>query len=265
MSEGKIIFSAFTKPWMTQSLDEIGTMLNHLGFDGVEFSLRNGYQIEPANAMDGLPKLVKIMANHGITVTSIASDPTEPVLAACANAGIPIIRILAPLDLKKGYAAAIQEFKVYLDQLVPLCEKYKVKIGIQHHFGPMISHSMELLQLLKDYDPNYIGAIWDSAQSILAGEEVEQGLDIIWPYLCLINLKNVYYHRTSGPESDATWQRYFTTGRQGLAPWPKIADYLKSRQYRGAICITHEYTNQTEVNRLLAEDIHYARSLFGKE
>ena len=264
MKKEGIIFSAFTKPWMTQSLDEIGTMLNQFGFDGMEYCLREGYQIEPANARDGLKELVNVMARYGVVVTSIASSTEENIFEACAEANIPIIRILAPLNLEKGYMNAVAEVKTKIEKLIPLCERYSVKIGIQHHFGPMISHSMELFQLIKDYDPKYIGAIWDSAQSILAGEEVEQGLDIIWPYLCLVNLKNVFYMRTNGPESQAKWSRYFTTGKQGLASWPDIASYLKQKNYQGAICITHEYNNQKDVEKLLAEDITYAKSLFLK-
>ena len=132
---------------------------------------------------------------------------------------------------------------------------------LEHHFGPMISHSMELYQLLKDYDPKYVGAIWDSAQSILAGEEPEQGLDIIWPYLCQVHLKNVFYQRTSGPENRAEWTRYFTTGRQGLASWERVAGYLMKKQYKGAVILTHEYTDQSSVNRLLKEDLDYAKTL----
>ena len=262
MNSNGIVLGAFTKPWTTESLDDIGILLSNMGLKGVEFCLREGYQVEPANAKEGLKELVKVMKKYDITVTSIGSSTDENIFEACSEAGIPIIRTLAMLDLKKGYSVAVEEAKRKIEAIIPLCEKYKVKLGVQHHFGPMISHSMELYQLIKDYDPKYVGAIWDSAQSILAGEEVEQGLDIIWPYICLINLKNVFYKRTNGPESEAKWQRYFTTGKQGLASWTRIADYLKNKKYKGAICLTHEYTNQAEVNRLLAEDAQYAKSLF---
>lgn len=259
----EIILGAFTKPWpkAKMNLDELGSQLHAMGFDGVEFCVREGYQVEPADAQKGLKEIVRVMGTYGITVTSIGSDTTENIFSACSEAGIPIVRTLAGLDLAKGYANAVEEVKRKIERLLPLCEKYHVKLGIQHHFGPMISHSMELYQLIKDYDPRYVGAIWDSAQSVLAGEEPEQGLDIIWPYLCQVNLKNVFYMRTNGPESQAEWTRYFTTGRQGLASWTKIADYLKKKQYRGPVILTHEYTNQKEVNTLLEEDLKYARTL----
>ncbi|HEY5560273.1 MAG TPA: TIM barrel protein [Clostridiaceae bacterium] len=257
----EIFFTAFTKPWISQSLDEIGKMVSDMGFKGIEFSLREGYQVEPSNAQKGLIQLVKVMEQHDVMVTSIAGSTDENTFEACAAAGIPIIRILANLDLKIGYWSAVDNVKRKIEKIIPLCQKYNVKIGIQHHYGPMISNSMELYQLIKDYDPRYVGAIWDSAQSILAGEEPEQGLDIIWSHLCLVNLKNVFYRRTSGPELEAKWERYFTTGKQGLASWPRIINYLESKGYNGAICLTHEYSSQNNVNQLLFEDIKYAKSL----
>lgn len=259
-----IIFGAFTKPWPKEkmSLDELGRLLHIMGFDGVEFCVREGYQAEPSNARKGLKEIVSVMGEYGITVTGIGSDATEEIFSACSEAGVPIVRTLAELDLSKGYAGAVDEVKRKIETILPLCEKYQVKLGIQHHFGPMISHSMELYQLIKDYDPRYVGAIWDSAQSALAGEEPEQGLDIIWPYLCQVNLKNVFYQRTNGPESSAEWTRYFTTGRQGLASWDRIAEYLTKKQYKGPVILTHEYTNQKEIHTLLAEDIKYAKTLF---
>lgn len=259
-----VILGAFTKPWPKEalSLEELGSLLYTMGFSGVEFCVREGYQVEPTDAHKGLKEIVKVMKEYGIKVTSIGSDTTENIFSACSEAGIPIVRTLAGLDLSKGYKGAFEEAKRKIEAVIPLCEKYKVKLGIQHHFGPMISHSMELYQLIKDYDPDYVGAIWDSAQSALAGEEPEQGLDIIWPYLCQVNLKNVFYMRTSGPESDAKWTRYFTTGRQGLASWDRIAGYLTEKNYKGPVILTHEYTNQKEINSLLEQDICYAKKLF---
>lgn len=263
MSNNSITFSAFTKPWKTQSISEIGKLVSSLGFNGIEFSLRPGYQVEPDNAEKGLPELVKQMDYYGIKVTGVAGDTSEKIFAGCATAGIPVIRILANIDLKLGYWASEEKIKRQIEKILPLCEKYKVKVGVQNHYGPFISNSMELYHLLEGYNTEYVGAIWDSAQSTLAGEEPEQGLDIIWSKLCLINLKNVFYRRSNGPEAEkAKWERYFTTGRQGLASWPRIIEYLENRNYMGTIVLTHEYTDESQINRLLAEDIAYTKSLF---
>lgn len=263
MKNCDVTFSVFTKPWKAQSVDELAKLVNGMGFDGIEFPLREGYQVEPENAEKGLPQLVKQLGEYGLKITSVAGNLSEKVFAGCAASGINIIRIMVAADLNTGYLASIEKAKKEIDAKLPLCEKYGVKVGVQHHFGPGINNSMELRHFVETYDPKYIGAIWDAAHSALAGEEPEQGLDIVWSHLCMVNLKNAFYKLASGPEAEkAQWKCYFTSGRQGLSSWTRVSEYLKSRNYKGIICLTAEFSDEIQVNRLTAEDIAYARSLF---
>lgn len=39
-------FSLFTKPWKTLSVWELCSFVKGMGFDGVEFPLREGFQLE---------------------------------------------------------------------------------------------------------------------------------------------------------------------------------------------------------------------------
>jgi len=163
-----------------------------------------------------------------------------------------------------GYLASEVRAKKDLESLLGLCEKYKIRIGVQNHCGKFVSpNSAGLMRLVSDFDPNYVGVIWDAAHNALSGEEPEMGLDIVWSHLCMVNLKNAYWRRTTGPEAEeAQWEVYWTNGRQGLASWRRVAEYLKKRNYQGVICLTAEYTAEGEVERLIAEDIKFARSLF---
>ena len=264
MKSNNVTFSVFTKPWKTQSIAELGEFISGLGFDGIEFPLRDGYQVEPANAETGLPMLVQQLGRFGLKITSIASPLDEQVFAGCAAAEIPLIRIMAThFDLQTSFFVSLEQKKKEIEAALPFCEKYGIKIGVQHHHGPGVSNSMELLRLVENYDPRYVGAIWDPAHSGLAGEEPEQGLDTVWSHLCLVNLKNAYYKQVNGPESlQAQWKRHFTSGREGLASWTRVADYLKNKGYQGVICLTAEYSETEQTNRLIAEDIVYAKSLF---
>jgi hypothetical protein len=97
----------------------------------------------------------------------------------------------------------------------------------------------------------------------MCGEEPEYAIDIIWSQLRMVNLKNVFMKRQTGPEAaDVVWKPYWTSGRQGLASWPRVVAELKRRNYSGVICLTAEYSDEEDVDRLIAEDIVYAKSLF---
>jgi hypothetical protein len=108
-----------------------------------------------------------------------------------------------------------------------------------------------------------VAAVWDAAHNALEGEEPELAIDIVWSHLCMVNLKNAFWRRVTGPEAaDVTWQPYWTSGRQGLASWPRVAQILMQRSYAGVVCLTAEYSDETDVARLIAEDVAYARSLW---
>ena len=87
---------------------------------------------------------------------------------------------------------------------------------------------------------------------------------IVWEHLGMVNLKNAFWRRVSGPEAeDVAWRPYWTSGRQGLASWPRVAAELNRRGYRGTVCLTAEYSDEAAVERLVAADLAYARELFG--
>lgn len=264
--EKKNLFSVFTKPWKNMSIEELGGFVSELGFDGIEFPLREGYQVEPQNAEKDLPNLAKKLDEYGVKILSVAATTDEYVFAACEAAGVPIIRIMAGVDRNLGYMGTEKKLKQRFEKLVPLCEKYGVKIGFQHHFGLMVSNTMEMLHLVEDFDPKYIGIIWDAAHSGLAGEEPEQALDIAWSHLCMVNFKNAFYRRVNGPEAEeAKWERFFTTGPHGLCSWSKAVEYLKKRGFEGTICLSAEYDDRENVDTYVAKDIAYIKSLFNKK
>ncbi len=182
-------------------------------------------------------------------------------MAACREAGVPIIRICVPI----GSGTYLQEeakLQKQFDSLVPLLDKHRVTLGIQNHCDRFVCNAMGLRHLIGKYDAKHIGAVWDAAHNALNGEDPDMALDIIWTHLCMVNLKNAFWQRTTGHKGEpATWTHRWTTGRDGLASWPHVAAELKRRQWRGVVCLTAEYSDEKSVNALIAEDIAFARSL----
>jgi len=236
--------------------------VQRLGFDGIEFPLRPGYQVEPQNAEKGLKTLCDQLAAYGITITSVASETTEQVFAGCAEAGVKVLRIMGPLDISDGYMKAEAAFRGKLESLVPLCERYGVTVGVQHHYGAGIFNAMELRHLLEGFNPKHIAGIWDAAHSALAGEIPQQSLDIVWDMLCLVNFKNAFYRRVNGPEAaQAQFEPYFTTGQNGNTNWKSALEYMKHRGYDGVLCMPAEYTDEANVESYIIEDLDYLKML----
>jgi len=261
MSSSAVQFSVFTKPWHAP-LPELAGLVKGWGFDGVELPVRPGYQVTPENVRRALPEAVRILGEHGLKVFSVAGPTDETTISACAEQGIAMIRIMADLG-SRGYLEGESALRKEFDRFLPLVEKYGVRVGVQNHYGRMVCHALGLRRLLRGYEPSCIGAVWDAAHNALQGEEPELALDIIWPLLLMVNLKNAVWQRTNPPEADsAQWAPWFTSGRQGLASWPRVAAELKRRSYDGVVCLTAEYSDEKEVNRLIFEDLSFARELF---
>jgi sugar phosphate isomerase/epimerase len=255
--------SLFTKPWKEQTPDQLGELAAGLGFDAIEFPLRPGYQVDPENALKGLPALSRTLERYGVRIASVASSTQEHIFAACQEAGVPVIRIML-LDYGDcaGYMQAESAWVRMLDGLCPLCEKYGVRIAVQQHQGQGVFSSMDLRHLLERTDARYIGGIWDAAHSALAGETPEKALDILWDYLAMVNFKNAFYRRTNGPEAKkARFGMHFTTAAHGAADWERAVRYLKSRSYEGVVCMPAEYTDTENVDRYIARDVRTLKAL----
>lgn len=259
--KGKITFSVFAKPWKLP-LSELGEFVASLGFDAVELPVRPGYLVNPDNVSKELPKATRLLASYGLAVASIAGPIDEATVVACAEAGVPTIRTMVNVGDESYMAVEARTQREY-DALVPVLDRHGVSIGVQNHYGRMICNAMGLRHLVEKYDPRHIAVVLDAGHNGLNGEDPEMAIDIVWSHLCMVNLKNAFWVNKNGPEAPlAEWVPYWTDGRHGLASWPRVAVELKKRDYGGVVCLTAEYTDEASVNRLIAEDIAYARSLF---
>jgi sugar phosphate isomerase/epimerase len=257
-----VYFTVFTKPWKFP-LPELAHHVAGLGFDGVELPVRPGYPVHPDNVADALPEAVKILGERGLRIASIAGPTDENTMAACAASGVPLIRICVGMRSGETYLEGETRLQREFDAFVPLLARHGVTLGVQNHYGNHdVCNAMGLRHLLERYDPQQIGAVWDAGHNGLEGESPESAIDIVWSHLRLVNLKSAYWRCKTGPEETALWEPYWTTGRHGRANWPRVAAELQRRGYAGGLCLTAEYTREHEVNRLIAEDINYAHSLF---
>ncbi len=257
--------SVFTKPWKNISADQLGALVREIGFDGIEFPLREGYQAEPANAPEDLPALAETLAKHGVSICSVASSLDQQIFDACNKAGVKLLRIMANVNpdviITKGFYAAMDELVHQLESLYPLCEKYEVMIGVQQHYGPGIFNTMELRYLLEKTDARYVGGIWDAAHSALSYEMPEQAIDIIFDRLALVNLKNAYVRRWVQEDGSVIFRPFFCPANEGAISWERVIAHLKRKGYSGDYCMPCEYTEAERTLEYIREDIAYLRNL----
>ena len=259
----KTTWSVFTKPWREPQVGALGELVAGMGFDAVELPVRPGYQVTPDEVSTALSAAARELARSGVGIASIASGTDEATFAACADAGVPFIRIMVPIGVN-GYAATGTEIRRVLAGLSERAERYGVRVAVQPHYDDYIADSSELFALLQDVDPRHVAAIWDSAHDALARKRPEHGLELLWPWLGVVNLKSAYYERVDEPASafgDPVWEPVFTDARSGMAEWGRALAYLAERGFAGPICLTAEYTDESDLVAKVTRDLEYAQSL----
>ena len=247
-------------------LEELGEFVREMGFDGIELPVRPGFQVQPDNIAQDLPVAVKTLEKSGVKVFSVAGNVDEVTISVLGEVGIPILRTMARIEADETYRAAEERFKRLYDSLVPALDNSKVTIGLQNHSGPFICHAVGLMRLIESFDPKHVAAVWDPAHCVLQGEPPRMAVDILGSHLCMVNLKNPMWRRRTGSEAEnVQWYRYWTNGPQGLLSWPEVASELNNREYRGVVCLCAEYTDKEHTERLIRDDLAYAKRVFQNE
>lgn len=261
-----ITWSVFSKPWRTLSPEPLAELITGLGFTGVEVPVRPGCYLDPDNARDRLPGFVRTLAEHGVTVISVAADPEEPVFAACAEAGVGMIRTIAPVG-DEGYRASVEALRRdWADRVVPWCARDGVRVGVQLHRGRYVETTLGVLALIEEL-PGF-ELVWDAAHDALTGVDPVRSLDLAWPRLGLVNLKNGRYERAvDSASSEPRYRVRFGPADSGMADWGRILGHLKQRGWSGPICLTAEYSDVTgpdAVAELVRADLTTARELWSR-
>ena len=259
---GTNTLSVFTKPWRDLQLGELGTLVRRLGFHAIELPVRPGYQVEPEHAVTALPEAVRMLADGGVAVASVAASPERGIVEACARAGVSLIRDMARVLPGERYTDAEVRLRTEYARLGPALASAGIRLGIQNHAGSFVPNALGLRALLSDLDPAAFVAVWDAAHEALAGMPPHYALDVIAPRLGMVNLKNGYWKRTVDcGATEQAWEIVWTGGRAGMARWDEVIRLLRLSGYAGVICLTAEYSEASAVDRLIAEDAAYTRAL----
>ena len=193
------ILTVFTKPW-TEPLPLLADKVAALGLGGVELAVRPGYQVLPENVARDLPAAARIFAERGLQIRSVAGPIDEPTIAACGDAGVPIIRICCAIDMSIGYLASLDRYRRQFDALVPTLDRFGVAIGVQNHYGTHVGSAAGTLHLIEKYERKHVCAVLDMAHCSVDGEPTAMAVDIVKDRLNgLVNFKSAFHLRANGP------------------------------------------------------------------
>ncbi|MGK9168919.1 sugar phosphate isomerase/epimerase [Inquilinus limosus] len=249
------ILIVFTKPW-TCPLPQLADTVAELGLQGVELPVRPGYQVTPETVATGLPAAARTLAERGLEIRSVAGPIDEATIAACGEAGVPIIRICVAVDMAIGFRATVEAYRRQFDALIPALERHGVTIGIQNHSGLQIGSAAGVLHLIEPYDPRHVCAVLDMAHCAVAGEPTALAVDILADRMRgLANFKSAYHRRVNGPEEEAVYKVHWTTHQHAGYSWREYVRCLRQIGFSGAFCLPAEYSHPSGQGQRMGDDV----------
>jgi len=257
--KGKRRLALFTKVWTARHLDiaKLGAAVKALGFDSVELPVRPGCQVEPGPKLTArLKEAQKALAGCGVEISSIAGNADRETVEAMGEAGLDLLRIMAPIDMKTGYMKSIAAIRKGWDALLPELENAKVTLGVQNHCDNFIGSAIGILHLTEPYDPKLVATVLDCSHTALVGEPELMAIDIAWPRLAMVNFKSAFRKRVDGPEEEeARYVIHWTTSRHAGYSWKAVVQELARRGYDGDFCMHPEYSDASTGEELMGDAV----------
>jgi sugar phosphate isomerase/epimerase len=179
----KLVLDAHSKSlqWL-RSADEVAQAAIEMACGGVCVTVQPypGH-VDPARAAQDLPAFAARVRSHGLRVTQIKgpaiTDVTEPhtsaIIGAAAQAGCTHYSLGGyTYDLAKPLAPQLDAIKFRIEKFVRLNEKHKIALVYDTVPGAMSVGGvvLDLLSVLKAFDPKYVGFHWDTGHMALHGD-----------------------------------------------------------------------------------------------
>ena len=158
--------------------------------------------IDPARVAQDLPAFVKAIRGQGLKVTQLRAaglkDTTdagaEAIIGTAAQAGLTHYSIgTYTYDLKKPLGPQIDAIKARLAKFVLLNQKHRTKLVYDTATGADAVGGvvLDLLPVMKAFDPRYIGFHWDTGNMALHGDGMwETLMRLAGPYIASIGWRD---------------------------------------------------------------------------
>jgi sugar phosphate isomerase/epimerase len=208
----KLVMDCYTRvlQWLRDP-DEIAEAALEMTFGGVEPTITGGAgHIDPAKVTTELPAFVKTMQKHGLRVTqvrggnqtSVDQPNLEPMVAAMGQCGARYYWCGTDnYDFTKPIVPQLDAIKKKVDAFVKLNEKHGTTLMYHTRAGAnsVGAAVWDLLYVMKDFDPKYVGFHWDTGHMALHGGNMwELLLRSAGPYVVAMSWKDRTWEQSLG-------------------------------------------------------------------
>lgn len=259
----------FTKPLAGGSIEETIEFARQVGANGLDLAVRPGHPVNPDNVSRALPEAAARCRDAGLALPMVTlatdfinpADPlTEAVAAACAQAGVPLIKI-GYFPYQGNYRAGVDDCRRTLSGFALIAALHEVTFLCHTHSGRYYGSNCEALSLLlADTDPRQIAAYVDAGHQALNGGPFDLGLELVQSHMAAIAVKDAAWVK-----GDKTWQRTFVPAGEGLVDWFLVFEAAAKLGFHGPVSVHSEYpyASLDDLRRIVSAELRYYRQHMG--
>lgn len=278
--------SVFTVGTPDISVENLPSRLKAYGYDGIEWRIAKRQDAPPnpvppkgqwywtynqatlnlANVVEEAKWAHELTTQAGLEVASLSTylQPGQPaeiekVMQAAQVIGCPKIRLMPPgYNGETYYRDLFETAQRQISELIPLTEKYGVKLIFEIHHGNIIPSASAAYRLVSPFPANSVGVIFDPGNMVHEGfEEYQLGIELLGEYLDHVHIKDA--RPVFNPESKK-WSVEWASVGEGMVNFARLIQALKKVGYSGYLS-TEDFSNDRDTEGKLAHNISYLREL----
>jgi sugar phosphate isomerase/epimerase len=268
----------FSKPFQSLSADDMASLVEEIGWNGIESPVRSAGQVEPERVEEDLPRLVEAFRRRGLVIPVIVTEifsmrqpHAEIVLRTAAKLGIKRIRLgIFKYVQERPLEQQLNEFGKTLKEIGDACGELGIQAAVQNHsgFDRFGAPVWDLYTVLRDFQIKNVGMCFDIAHAM-----VEGGLSwpiqarLMEPYYAAVYVKDFTWARGAngwGSRGASGWGVTWRPLGEGMVDRSFIAGLPKSG-FSGPICQHHEYPlgDRAEMLALMQRDLRVLKDWLG--
>ncbi len=244
----------FSKHFAGLDLATLADQAKALNIDGYDLAVRAGQAVHPQNVTKALPEAVSFFKKEGLVIPMVTArgdllspeDPeAKPLLEAMDRADVRLLKLgyfHYPAAKAPDYWDEVSRVRSVLEKWGKLGATYQVRICYHTHSATeksyfyLGSNASNLMHLLKDQDPRYLGAYLDTGHLEAEGEPFDYAVSIAKKYFSILSVKDVAVEKKNG-EKKIHW----VPAGEGRVGWDGVFASLAQRGFDGPVSIHAEY------------------------
>ncbi|HWQ52869.1 MAG TPA: sugar phosphate isomerase/epimerase family protein [Bryobacteraceae bacterium] len=238
----------FSKHLQKLHYTELGGVLQHLGFEGCDLTVRKGGHVRPELAPVDLVRAIESIRGAGVEVPMITTDLVSAADPHAVNVlGLAGRQYMGVPFFKPGYyrygdaapEARLAQVRRDFAGLVSLGRANGIAAGFHNHSGDYVGQSAwETREVLGELDPRWAGYYFDPCHATIEGGlgGWQVALRLALPRVKMIAMKDFSWQKVGGK-----WIPRQCPMGEGMVDWPTVFSALAKAKFTGPLSLHIEY------------------------